>query len=162
MSEGWLSMSVTVHSHKAPAALYSTAMSEIDQYDYEVPHEQIAQRPLLQRSDARLMVVHRDTCSLEHTHVRNLPEILRPGDCLVLNDTRVIPARLVGYRTATRGRWSGLFLSVDDAGNWKVISKTRGKLAPGETITLQDRDARGRLSPVTADENARRTVGRAA
>jgi len=117
-------------------------MSEIDQYDYEVPRELIAQRPLLQRSDARLLVVHRDTRSLEHTHVRNLTEVLHPGDCLVLNDTRVIPARLVGYRTATRGRWSGLFLSVDEAGNWMVMSKTRGRLAPGETITLQDREAR--------------------
>jgi S-adenosylmethionine:tRNA ribosyltransferase-isomerase len=117
-------------------------MSEIDQYDYEVPRELIAQRPLLRRSDARLLVVHRDRCSLEHTHVRNLPEVLRPGDCLVLNDTRVIPARLVGYRTATRGRWSGLFLSVDDEGNWKVLSKTRGKLMPGETVTIKDHKAR--------------------
>ncbi len=126
-------------------------MSEIDQFNYEVPHELIAQRPLLQRSDARLLVVRRDTGSLEHTHVRNLTEVLAPGDCLVLNDTRVIPARLVGYRTSTRGRWSGLFLSVDSAGTWKLLSKTRGRLEPGETITLQDHLAQdaGRLVLLT-------------
>jgi len=114
-------------------------MSEIDEYDYEVPRELIAQKPLHQRSDARLLVVRRDGASLEHSHVRNLPELLAPGDCLVLNDTRVIPARLVGRRTITGGRWTGLYLETDDAGNWRLISKTRGKLMPGETITLENR-----------------------
>jgi len=114
-------------------------MSEIDEYDYEVPRELIAQEPLHQRSDARLLVVRRDGASLEHSHVRNLPELLAPGDCLVLNDTRVIPARLVGHRTNTGGRWTGLYLETDDAGNWRLISKTRGKLMPGETITLENR-----------------------
>ncbi len=117
-------------------------MSEIDQYDYEVPRELIAQQPLAQRGDARLLVVHRERGSLQHTHVRNLPEFLAPGDCLVLNDTRVIPARLVGYRTKTGGRWSGLYLETDEAGNWRLISKTRGRLSPGETITLEDREGR--------------------
>ncbi len=114
-------------------------MSEIDQYDYEVPRELIAQTPLAQRSDARLLVVRRDSGSLEHSYVRDLPELLSPGDCLVLNDTQVIPARLVGYRTNTGGRWEGLYLETDDSGNWRLISKTRGRLSPGETITLEDR-----------------------
>jgi S-adenosylmethionine:tRNA ribosyltransferase-isomerase len=117
-------------------------MAEIDRYDYELPRELIAQRPLACRSDARLLVVRRADESLEHGHVRDLPQWLQPGDALVLNDTRVIPARLIGYRTNTGGRWSGLFLSADHAGNWQVMSKTRGKLAPGETITLQDRQRR--------------------
>lgn len=114
-------------------------MTEIDQYDYEVPRELIAQTPLAQRSDARLLVVRRDSGSLEHSYVRDLPELLSPGDCLVLNDTQVIPARLVGYRTNTGGRWSGLYLETDDSGSWRLISKTRGRLSPGETITLEDR-----------------------
>jgi S-adenosylmethionine:tRNA ribosyltransferase-isomerase len=118
-------------------------MAEIDQYDYELPRELIAQRPLAVRSDARLLVVHRDLGTWEHSHVRNLPEFLDPVDCLVLNDTRVIPARLVGYRTNTKGRWTGLFLSADEAGNWQVLSKTRGKLSAGETITLVDRQHHG-------------------
>ena len=118
-------------------------MSEIDQYDYQLPRELIAQRPLRQRSDARLLIVRRRQATLDHAHVRDLPELLSPGDCLVVNDTRVIPARLTGRRTRTGGRWTGLFLAADEAGNWKVLAKTRGKLAAGETISLEDADARG-------------------
>ena len=118
-------------------------MSELDQYDFHLPRELIAQQPLAARCDSRLLIVRREDGSLEHSHIRNLPEILASGDCLVLNDTRVIPARLVGFRTTTGGRWEGLFLTADDQGNWKILSKTRGKLAPGETVTLQDRQKHG-------------------
>lgn len=117
-------------------------MSELDRYDYDLPRDLIAQQPLRRRSDARLLVVRRREDGLEHGHVRDLPDILNRGDCLVLNDTRVIPARLAGRRTRTGGRWSGLFLAADDGGNWKVLAKTRGKLGSGETITLLDPDAR--------------------
>ncbi len=113
-------------------------MSELDQYDYELPKELVAQAPLNRREDARLLVVDRRRQSIEHSHVRDLPEILDPADCLVLNDTKVIPARLVGYRTDTGGRWEGLFLDADKKGFWRVMSKTRGKLAAAESITLVD------------------------
>lgn len=141
-------MPAKVHSRWQGCVLYSlaiekaTLMSEIDQYDYELPRELIAQQPLRHRADARLLVVDRSTESIEHRHVRDLPQLLRPNDIVVLNDTRVIPARLVGYRTSTGGRWGGLFLGVDEQGIWKVMGHTRGKLAPGETITLQDRSMR--------------------
>ena len=111
-------------------------MSELAQYDYELPHRLIAQTPLPRRADARLLVVDRAGNSLQHRHVRDLPDILRPTDCAVLNETRVIPARLVGFRTRTGGRWEGLFLEADSQGYWRVMSKTRGKPTPGESITL--------------------------
>jgi S-adenosylmethionine:tRNA ribosyltransferase-isomerase len=114
-------------------------MAEIAEYDYHLPRELIAQRPLACRSDARLLVVRRAQGALEHAHVRDLPELLAPADCLVLNDTRVVPARLVGYRTNTKGRWTGLFLGADGDGNWRVLGQTRGRLAAGETVTLVDR-----------------------
>src|SRR5208283_939619 len=76
-------------------------MSELDQYDYELPRHLIAQQPVPSRVDARLLVVDRKQQSLAHHHIRDLPEILRPGDCLVLNDTRVVPARLLGRRDST-------------------------------------------------------------
>jgi S-adenosylmethionine:tRNA ribosyltransferase-isomerase len=117
-------------------------MAELDDYDYALPRHLIAQHPLSHRADARLLVVDRAANSLAHKHIRDLPEVLRPDDCLVLNDTRVIPARLVGFRTQTGGRWEGLFLEAEQKGLWRVMGKTRGKLVPGETVTLVNAQGR--------------------
>lgn len=111
-------------------------MPELDQYDYELPRNLIAQAPLARRADARLLVLDRATGTLAHRYVRDLPEILLPGDCLVLNDTRVVPARLVGHRAGTGGRWEGLFLESSPDGLWRLMCKTRGHLVPGEKVTL--------------------------
>lgn len=116
-------------------------MSELDRYDYELPKHLIAQHPALRRSDARLMLVDRRQQSIDHYHVRDLPELLHPRDCLVLNETRVVPAQLVGVRETTGGRWQGLYLDSDELGNWRLLCKTRGKLAPGDRIVLLNRDA---------------------
>lgn len=113
-------------------------MSELDHYDYELPRDLIAQSPLPVRHDARMLLVDRERDSLSHLHVRDLPEVLGPKDCLVLNDTRVVPARLLGYRTATGGHWEGLFLDASPDGLWRLMCKTRGKLVAGETVTLVD------------------------
>ncbi len=113
-------------------------MTDLDEYDYELPRELIAQQALANRSAARMLVVTRSDQSITHAHVRDLPDYLRPGDCLVLNDTRVLPARLLGYRVATGGRWAGLFLAADAAGQWEVMCKTRGQLRAGEDIMLED------------------------
>lgn len=113
-------------------------MTKVDQYDYELPRHLIAQAPMSNRVDARLMVVERREQSIAHRYVRDLPEFLRPGDCLVLNDTRVVPARLVGFRTRTSGRWEGLFLEADAQGLWRVLCKTRGHLGENESIRLVD------------------------
>ena len=127
-------------------------MAEIDDYDYSLPRSLIAQEPMATRSDARLMVINRASESIDHYHVRDLPELVQPSDTLVLNNSRVVPARLIGYRTRTRGRWQGLFLRADPAsGVWEVLTKTRGKLEPGESLTVQDRFGRdGMLLQVIA------------
>ncbi len=117
-------------------------MMEIDEYDYNLPEHLIAQEPLPQRVDSRLLVVDREQDSLSHSHFRSLPDFLRPNDCLVLNNTRVLPARLTGIRAATGGKWSGLFLESDPQGAWKVLSKTRGKLKASERIDLYDADGK--------------------
>jgi S-adenosylmethionine:tRNA ribosyltransferase-isomerase len=111
-------------------------MATLADYDYELPRHLIAQHPAARRSDARLLVVDRATSSLKHYHIRDLPGLLRAHDALVINDTRVIPARLVGFRAQTGGRWEGLFLSADEQGNWRLLAKTRGKLQTGERIRL--------------------------
>jgi S-adenosylmethionine:tRNA ribosyltransferase-isomerase len=113
-------------------------MSELAQYDYQLPEELIAQSPVPCRTDARMLVVDRKHNSLSHNHIRDLPEVLRPGDCLVINDTRVVPARLVGHRSKTGGHWEGLFVEACPEGLWRILCKSRGRLKPGDTITLQN------------------------
>ena len=116
-------------------------MGDADRYDYHLPPELIAQEPLADRSSARLLVVDRRSGALEHHHVRDLPGILRPGDLVVVNDTRVVPARLVGRRGSTGGRWEGLFLRIDAARNaWQILAQTRGRPEPGERIMLAAAD----------------------
>lgn len=108
--------------------------------EYDLPPELVAQEPLNNRTDARLMIVDRARGSIEHQHIRDLPRILRPGDRMVLNDTKVIPAQLRGERAKTGGRWQGLFLGANEAGDWSIVCKTRGRLQPMEKITLHNRD----------------------
>lgn len=119
--------------------------TELDQYAYDLPSELIAQHPVPHRADARLMVVERDSQSWHHAHVRDLPELLRANDCLVLNRSQVIPARLLGHRTDTGGRWTGLFLDADDQGVWQVIGQTRGKLQPDCRVELRDAEGRSTI-----------------
>jgi S-adenosylmethionine:tRNA ribosyltransferase-isomerase len=114
-------------------------MKEQHDYDVDFPPDLIAQHPVSHRADARLLVVDRRQETIDHYHVRDLPDLLAAGDCLVLNDSRVVPARLVGYRTATGGRWEGLFLESDPNHCWRVLAKTRGKMATEESVTLLDR-----------------------
>ena len=122
-------------------------MGDTDLYDYQLPPELIAQEPLVDRAAARLLVVDRRTGGMSQRRVRDLPEILRPGDLVVVNDTRVVPARLIGRRVKTGGRWEGLFLRVDeDSGAWQLLATTRGRPDIGEQVMLTGRDGGDALS----------------
>ncbi|MEO2050033.1 MAG: S-adenosylmethionine:tRNA ribosyltransferase-isomerase [Pirellulales bacterium] len=115
--------------------------------DYDLPKELIAQQPLTNRADARLMVIDRQRGTIAHHHIRDLPRLLRAEDRVVLNDTKVLPAGLRGVRQRTGGRWQGLYLgqieSIDGQGtDWKLVGKTRGRLQEPEPIMLLDRDGR--------------------
>ncbi|MGB0768188.1 MAG: tRNA preQ1(34) S-adenosylmethionine ribosyltransferase-isomerase QueA [Phycisphaeraceae bacterium] len=113
-----------------------------DALDYELPDALIATQPAEPRDSARLLVVRRETQTLEHHRVCDLPDlgILRPGDLMVVNETRVIRAQLTGLRQATGGRISGLYIDSDPTGRWRVMLESRGTLTPGETITLSQVD----------------------
>lgn len=111
-------------------------MDDLNLYDYELPPELIAAEPLARRDQSRLLVIDRRTGELDHRRTRDLPALLRPGDCLVLNDTQVIPARLLGRRKATGGKWEGLYLGGTPSGAWRLIGQSRGRLNPGEQIVL--------------------------
>ncbi len=106
-------------------------------YGYELPEELIAKEPLPERDASRLLVLDRQTGQIQHQGIRNLPDLLAPGDCLVLNDTRVLPARLIGQREKTGGKWEALYLGQTDEGDWRLIGQTRGYLKPGEQVLLR-------------------------
>ena len=108
----------------------------LSSWQFELPAELIASRPAETRDGARLLVVDRQTASITHARIRDLPELLRPNDLLVFNNTKVLPARLFGFRTSTGGRWEGLYVEEVSPGHWHILSDTRGRLQPGETITV--------------------------
>jgi S-adenosylmethionine:tRNA ribosyltransferase-isomerase len=121
-------------------------------FDYHLPDHLIAQHPAARRDEARLLVVRRDAGTLEHRVFRDLPELLSPGDLLVLNDTKVLPARLVGRREATGGRWEGLFLRRVD-GLWELLAQTRGYAREGEAFAVEPGPFRLVLRGRTADRH---------
>ena len=118
-----------------------------DTYAYELPEDLIAQEPLADRAAARLLVVDRAGGAFSHRTIRDLPDLLAPGDLLVVNDTKVVPARLLGRREKTAGRWEGLFLRREaagpHAGAWVVLAQTRGRPGIGERIRLTARAGDG-------------------
>ncbi len=111
-------------------------MKNLSDYNYELPESLIAKMPLASRDASRLMVVDRKNNTFYHSHINELPQLLNQGDRLILNDTKVVPAKLFGFRTATGGKWSGLYLGCNEEGHWRIIGQTKGKLQPGESITI--------------------------
>jgi S-adenosylmethionine:tRNA ribosyltransferase-isomerase len=113
-----------------------------DELDYELPSELIAQEPAQVRSESRLLVLDRATGALTDARFSQVGEFLRPGDCLVLNDTKVLPARFFARRQ-TGGGLEGLFLGADAMADvWQVMLKGARKIKPGERVRLQDRSGR--------------------
>jgi S-adenosylmethionine:tRNA ribosyltransferase-isomerase len=109
----------------------------IEELDYELPPHLIAQEPSPERDRSRLLVVRRGGPVLGHHVFRDLPGLLEPGDLLVLNDTRVLPARLIGRRSRTGGKWEGLFLRALADGTWELLCQSRGRLVVGETVLAE-------------------------
>ena len=105
---------------------------------YDLPPELIAQTPLERRDASRLLVMDRKTGQLEHRHFYDLPEYLNPGDCLVMNDSRVIPARLLGHRVPTGGAVEILLLKDKGNGVWECLAKPGRKLHAGAELSFGD------------------------
>ncbi len=115
-------------------------------FDYELPTEFIAQVPVEPRDAARLLVLHRESGQLAHHHFRDLGGFLQPGDLLVLNETRVIPARLYARKIPTGGRLEILLLRRNDLVTWEVLVGGKG-LTPGKRVQLEG----GPTGEITAD-----------
>ena len=109
-------------------------------FDYALPPELIAQRPAEPRDAARLMAVSRGTRELAHHRVRDLPSLLRAGDLLVLNDTRVMAARLAGTRADTGGRVELLLLRERGDGAWEALARPLRAASPGRRFRLDAAD----------------------
>ncbi len=108
-------------------------------FDYHLPPERIAQHPVEPRDASRLLVLHRDTGEIEHRHFRDLGDYLRPGDILVANDSRVIPARLYGFKRDSGGRVEILLLERLDDRRWRALGGGK-RLREGTRITFQQDD----------------------
>ncbi|HEY8531716.1 MAG TPA: tRNA preQ1(34) S-adenosylmethionine ribosyltransferase-isomerase QueA [Limnochorda sp.] len=105
-------------------------------FDYELPPEAIAQEPVEPRDASRLLVLHRDQGRLEHRIFRDLPEYLRPPDVLVVNESRVRPARLVGEKEGTGGVVELLLLRPDPDGAWECLARPGRRLRPGHRLVF--------------------------
>ena len=109
-----------------------------DALDYHLPDHLIATQAAEPRDSARLLLVRRETQTIEHHRVSDLPALglFETGDVMLVNQTRVLPAQLTGVRQATGGRVSGLYVNADSERRWRVMLESRGTLTPGETIQL--------------------------
>lgn len=117
----------------------------VDDFSYELPADLIAQTPLDDRSASRLLVVDRATGSLTHSSIRDLGQWLAPGDVLVANNSRVLPARLRGIRADTGGRVELLLLRREAAGRWSALAKPARRLRPGTRLALIPRAGGDRI-----------------
>lgn len=108
----------------------------IDQLDYDLPERLIARTPAERRDQSRLMVVRLNAGTVDHHIVADLPGLLKPSDLVVLNDTRVLPARFHALRIATGGQVEGLYLGSSDDQTWQVLLRSGGKLLPQERLAL--------------------------
>ena len=110
----------------------------IDEFDYNLPHDLIAQHPVSPRDASRLLVAHRESGLLEHRRFRDLPDYVREGDLLVLNDTRVIPARLLGRKMGTGGQAEVLLLHTQGMDVWEALVRPGRRLQPGAKVQVGD------------------------
>jgi len=105
---------------------------------YDLPEELIAQTPLQQRDSSRLMVLDRETGEVRHQHFYDILDYLQAGDCLVLNNSRVLPARLLGHRVPTMGAVEVLLLKDKGDGVWECLTKPGRKTQPGTELSFGD------------------------
>lgn len=105
---------------------------------YDLPEELIAQTPLQQRDSSRLMHLNREKNTVTHRHFYDILDLLNPGDCLVLNNSRVLPARLLGHRVPTMGAVEVLLLKDHGDGIWECLTKPGRKTQPGTELSFGD------------------------
>jgi S-adenosylmethionine:tRNA ribosyltransferase-isomerase len=127
---------------------------DVSEFDYDLPEERIAQQPLPQRDASKLLVLDRKSRTISHQTFRDLPDLLDPNDLLILNDTRVIPARIFGKKKKTGGRVELLLLQDQGGGVWDCLAKGRGRLRAGMEVQFEE-DMLGVVEALGESENVR-------
>ncbi len=117
----------------------------VSDFDYELPLELIAQEPSLTRDGSRLMVIHRDTGLIEHKRFSDLVDYLNPGDCLVFNDSKVIPARLYGIKESTGAHVEFLLSKKTGDNEWETLVRPGKRLRPGDVVVFGDGKLKARI-----------------
>lgn len=126
---------------------------QLTDFDYDLPEELIAQDPLEDRSSSRLMVLDKKTGEVHHKHFTDILEYLHPGDCLVINNTKVIPARLFGTKEGTQAKIEVLLLKRKENDIWETLVKPGKKAKPGTRIIFGDGLLTGEVIDVVEDGN---------
>ncbi|MFP4924843.1 S-adenosylmethionine:tRNA ribosyltransferase-isomerase, partial [Staphylococcus pseudintermedius] len=108
----------------------------IEEFDYVLPESLIAQTPLKQRDQSRLLYLNRDTGETEDLHFKDITRFFQPGDTLVLNDTRVMPARLFGIKEETNAKVEMLMLTQIEGDDWEVLLKPAKRIKLGQTLSF--------------------------
>ena len=126
---------------------------KLSDFYYDLPEELIAQDPLLKRSDSRLMVINRENGSIEHKHFTDVINYLEKGDCLVINDTKVIPARLIGVKEDTGASIEVLLLKRKDDKTWETLVKPGKKARVGARISFGDGKLIGEVTDIVEEGN---------
>ena len=126
---------------------------DLKDFNYDLPEELIAQDPLEDRSSSRLMVLHKDTGRIEHKIFRDIIDYLNPGDCLVINDTKVIPARLMGIKEDTGAAIEVLLLKRNADDVWECLVKPGKKARTGARIIFGEGLLVGEIVDVIEDGN---------
>ena len=126
---------------------------KVSDFNYELPEELIAQDPLERRSDSRLMVLDRQENTITHRHFRDIGEYLNPGDCLVVNDTKVIPARLLGVKPDTGAAVEVLLLRNHGDNVWEALVRPGKKMRPGAVVSFGNGLLTGTVESVAEEGN---------
>ena len=126
---------------------------DVKDFDYELPEELIAQDPIARRDESRLLILDKETGAIRHSIFRNIIDELNPGDCLVVNNTKVIPARLLGTREGQTGKIEVLLLRRLEGDVWETLVKPGKKCRVGTRLTFGDGLLRAEVTDVVEEGN---------
>ena len=130
---------------------------EVSEFNYELPEELIAQTPILKRDESRLMILNRKNETIEHKTFKNILDYLQPGDCLVRNNTKVLPARLYGKKE-TGAKVEFLLLNQIEGDIWESIVRPGNKLHVGTKVTFGEGILEAEILEVMERWNKKSTV----